>query len=178
MRAFISIELSEKAKKEVERVSKLIYDSDIIRGKFVEPENLHLTSKFLGELSEIEVDKVKKALGKLNFKKFKVRLKGAGFFSPSFVRVLWIGLEGEQLEKLQIEIDNILADIFPREKRMSSHVTVARVKKIRDKPSFIDFFNNLKVNEIEFEVSEVKFRKSTLTEKGPFYEDILKIKLK
>ena len=81
------------------------------------------------------------------------------------------------MQNLQEEIDRILGDLFPRDKRFSSHVTIARVKKIIDKPKFVELFNKLRVNEIEFEVEEIKFRKSELTRKGPIYEDILKVKL-
>ncbi|MFH1501156.1 MAG: RNA 2',3'-cyclic phosphodiesterase [archaeon] len=178
MRAFISIELSEEAKKEAERVGKLIWEKDIVRGRFVKGENLHLTLKFLGELTDLEVEKTKKALSGLKLKKFKVRLKDAGFFSPTFVKVLWVGLEGEGVFKLQEQIDNLLKDIFPKEKSFVSHITIARVKKILDKEKFMKFFNELKVEEVEFDVSEVKLKKSELSKEGPVYENVLEVKLK
>ena len=178
MRTFICIELSKEAVNEICRVMDRVKESELMRGKFVEPENLHLTLKFLGEVDDEKIKLVKEKLKKLKFKKFKVKLGRVGVFSPQFIRILWIDLESEELRKLQEEIDTLLSDLFEREKRFSNHVTLARVKSVKDKFVFLDFIQKEKVKEIEFEVKSVKFKKSTLTQEKPIYEDLIEVKLK
>ena len=172
MRAFISIELSEKVKEELVKIQEKIREENILKGKFIEKENLHLTLKFLGDISEREVNMVKEALEGIRLKKFKTKLDKIGFFSPSFVKVIWVGLSGQEIYKLHEEIDKSLKDLSPGDKRFESHVTLMRVKKIVDKERFIEFIEKTKPNDIEFDVLGFNFRKSELTENGPIYEDI------
>ena|SRR3989338_7440101 len=178
MRAFICIELSEEVKKEISKIIDKVKKVDSVRAKFVEPENIHLTLMFLGEISDKEAEMTKEALSSIKMKKFKVELGELGVFSPSYIRILWINLLGEELKKLQQEIEKSLGDLFPREEReWQSHVTLARVKSLKDKPLFLQNFKEIQFKHINFTVSSFKIKKSTLTEKGPIYEDIGEFKL-
>ncbi len=59
MRCFLAIELPEEVREELVRIQKQLPEAKF---KLVEPENLHLTLKFLGELSDFQVNKVKYTL--------------------------------------------------------------------------------------------------------------------
>ena len=74
MRAFICIELSEEVKKEISKIIDKVKKVDSVRAKFVEPENIHLTLMFLGEISDKEAEMTKEALSSIKMKKFKVEL--------------------------------------------------------------------------------------------------------
>ena len=70
MRIFISVEFPEEIKKELMLIQKEIDKLGLIRGKFTEPENIHLTLKFLGEISDSELRAVKDKLSNLDFSNF------------------------------------------------------------------------------------------------------------
>ncbi len=178
VRVFVCVELSEKAREELRRVIGEIKKTDLIKGKYVEVENLHLTLKFLGEVDEKQIERITKALDSVKLKSFKVKLGRLGYFSPKFIKVIWINLVGEGLRGLQEEVERVLTGLFLKEKReWKSHVTLARVKSVRDKESFRDLIENIDISEIEFKVENFRLKKSELTRQGPNYSDLAKFKL-
>lgn len=176
MRVFIAIELSEEAKDEIVRIQKELKKQNLFEGKLTEKENLHLTLKFLGEIDEESIEEVKKRLAKIKSPVFKAALGGAGVFSEEFARIIWVKLEGKVIE-LQKEIDNALKELFKPEFRFMSHLTIARVKNVKDKRKLLDYLESVKINKMEFPVSEFVLKKSELTEKGPIYTDIERYEL-
>lgn len=181
MRCFIAIDLSNEAKEELSRIQKEINgEAKLNKLKFVEPQNLHLTLKFLGEISDAQVNKIKEALKSISFEKFSAMLGDIGIFpSPSYIRVVWICLQPAQLLKeLHDKIDSTLASSgFKKENRFESHITLARVKTIKDKKTFAKQLQTLKVEPIEFSINSFILKKSTLTKEGPIYADIVEFKL-
>jgi 2'-5' RNA ligase len=172
MRCFIAIDMPEEVKKELEKIQKQLPE---FKGKLTEKQNLHLTFKFLGEISEEKVKEAKEKLKKIKFRKFKAKLGGLGVFTELFIKIIWIKLEN--FDALLKAIDDALEGVFAKEKNFTSHLTIARVKDVRDKQKFLDSMKRIRANPIEFEVSNFSFKKSTLTETGPVYEDIAELKL-
>lgn len=172
MRVFISIDIPDNVKEEILRIQKKLPE---FSGKLTEEENLHLTLKFLGEIDEKQVKEIKDKLSEIKLERFYARLGEVGVFNKKFIKIIWIKLDN--CEKLQKEIDSKLSDLFPKEKRFMSHLTIARVKNIKDKKKFISEIEKIKINKINFLVSEFKLKKSTLTQDGPVYEDILEVEL-
>lgn len=172
MRTFIALELSKEAKQEIKRLQELLPE---FYGKLTEPENLHLTLKFLGDIEEKEAEEIIKRLGKIKFNQFEVELREIGVFSESFIRIIWIHLKN--CEKIQEEVDNKLEGLFAKENRFMSHVTIARVKNVKNREKFIQELSKIKTKTIKFKVENIKFKKSTLTEKGPVYQEIFTLNL-
>ncbi len=176
MRTFIAIELSKEAKNEIAKLSDKIIKKNIIGARFVEPENFHLTLKFLGEVSEQETEKIKEKLSEIKQKSFDVSLGKLGFFSPKFVKVLWLELisKKQEINKLQEQVVDKLEEIgFMKEKRsFQTHITIARIKAVVDKQGFLVFLENTEVKNIEFKIKNFKLVKSELTPHGPVYETI------
>ena len=172
MRCFIALDISGQAKDEIERIQKQIPE---FLGKLTERENLHLTFKFLGEISDEKFEEAKKNLKKIKFKSFDAKLGFLGVFSEDAVRIVWIWLEN--CDELQKEIDEKLKDVFPKEKRFMSHLTIARVKNVEHKERFLKQLRNIRVNPITFKVRGFSLKQSTLTKDGPVYEDLVKVKL-
>lgn len=178
MRCFIAIDLSDEVREELTRIQKEMH-SEKAKLKFVEPQNLHLTLKFLGEISDYNLNQIKEALKQIKFKKIKARLNDIGVFpSPNYVRVIWIGLEpAEEIKELHNRIDEALSNTAKNDKRFESHVTLARVKFILDKKAFAKKLQEIKVKQLDFNIDSFKLKKSTLTKTGPIYEDIVVFKL-
>jgi 2'-5' RNA ligase len=177
MRCFLSIDLSNETRKEVERIqSELPKDSKLI---LVKPEIVHLTLKFFGEITDLEVEKAKELLKKTEFKRFKAKLGGLDVFTPSFIKVIYMNIEpAAEFEKIHSVIDKLFSlENFKTDGEWKSHATLARVRFVKDRKKFLDDIKKIKVNPIEFNVDKITLKQSILTEKGPIYEDILSIKL-
>ncbi len=97
MRCFLAIDLPLEIREYLFNLKKGLR---MINAKFVEKENIHLTLKFLGEISQKDVDDLKKRLGSIKFKHFKANLGKPGVFpSIKFVRILWVSLQPEKIFK-------------------------------------------------------------------------------
>jgi len=177
MRSFISMDIPEKLKKDIRKIQNELEKKNLFQGKFTESENLHLTLKFLGEIEDRERKEIENRLELLELKKFKTKFGKIGVFSERFIKIIWIELVGKKVFELQNKIDEKLEGLFQKEQRFMSHLTIARVKKVKDKNLLLKCLNEMTVPEKEFSVSEIKLKKSTLREKGPVYEDILVKKL-
>lgn len=176
-RTFISIGFPDEVIKEITRIQSVL-ESKKFTGKIIEPENLHLTLKFLGEIDDEMLSKVKKALSTIKFPKFEASLTGAGTFSyRKSPRIVWVHVKGKGFD-LQKSIDNVLRNFFPKEDRFMSHLTIARVKHVSDKEAFKDYVKNLGVKQIKFPVESFNLMSSELNPLGPIYKTIKKYKLK
>ncbi len=183
MRTFIAIELPEDTQADIfhtfEKFSKL----NLIRGKFVEKENLHLTLKFLGELTLEQVEKVKDSLKKISFESFYCEVGGVGAFpNENHPKVLHVELKSKnnEIKNLHDIIENELIKIgIPKENQeFKSHITVARIYVIKDKKTFAEKFFNIRMGKMEFRIENFSLIKSELTPKGPIYKVLDKFSLK
>ena len=180
MRLFIASEIPEDVKEHIVKIQGNI-DAAKNKIRFVNKDNIHLTLKFLGEVQPNNLEGIKNNLKKIAFKPFSVVLDDIGVFpSENYIRVVWVGLKPEEpVLELQKNIDEALKKLFKKEKDFKPHLTIARVKYIEDKKQFVDKLKQIKVDNKKIEVDNFKLVKSTLTLKGPVYEDLggfLKIK--
>jgi 2'-5' RNA ligase len=171
-RTFICIEFPDEVIKEVARVQELIGKVKFT-GKPTELENLHLTLKFLGEIDDDKLEKVRVALGKIEFESMKLKLGKVGTFSvKGKPAIVWIKVEGKALYDLQKAIDEVLSREFKLEERFMGHLTIARIKYVKDKKGFWEHIENIKAKPIAFDCNEFKLKKSDLKQLGPVYTDI------
>jgi len=180
-RCFVALDLPRDVIREISKTQKLIKEKKLFDGKLVDSENLHLTLKFLGEISKEEIAEVKKRLREIKFKSFEVGLGNVGVFSSkynSYIRVIWIKLNGKRTFELQKIIDEKLSDLFEPERRFMSHITIARVKRVYDKKGFLEYLKKLKVPKMKFKIDKFFLKKSELFDAGPVYEDIEIYRLK
>lgn len=165
MRCFVSINIPKKTEKEIRKIQDKLPG---FFGKKTEPKNLHLTLKFLGEVSDDKVEEVKKRLSEIKIKKFETEIKNLGVFSEKFIRIIWVYLSN--CGKLQKMVDIKLKELFKPEKRFMSHLTIARVKNVKDKKEFLEDLKKIKVPKIKFSIDKFYLMKSVLTKEGPKYE--------
>ena len=173
-RCFIALDLPRKVINEIKRIQKMIGKKFIFNGKFTEPENLHLTLKFLGEIDEGKIEEVKERLRGVNFSKFTARLGKVGVFSKKVPRIIWVELLG--VYGLQKEVDRVLEGLFDVEHRFMSHITIARIKYIK-KNELVEYLECMKVDG-RFEVNEFFLKESELMADGPRYIDIESYRLR
>ena len=143
--------------------------------KFVEPENIHLTLKFLGEIEQSLVEQVTNVVEGTSFQPFTARIERVGVF-PNLrrPRVVWAGITdgASQLEEIWSELDDKLGRLgFEREsRRFSPHLTIGRVRSGRNRDKLVHEVSSLSDYVFgELHVDRVALKKSVLTPKGPIY---------
>ena len=140
IRCFIAIEIEEPIRNEIARVQQRLRkklrsnDSGI---KWVPPENIHLTLKFLGNIADQDIPEICNAVSRATseFQPFSFGVGTCGCFPPKgAARVLWIGItQGQpELKQLAKRVDHWVNKLgFPLEKRaFSGHLTLARIRQI------------------------------------------------
>ena len=171
MRLFIAIDFNELNYQFIE-LQKNLPKEDV---KLTLTKRYHLTLKFLGEVSETDAEKVIEILKKIKFEKFEINLDDIGVFpNENYIRVVWVGVNPKkQVIELQRNIEDSLKEFnFKKDFSFHPHITLARVKFVKDKPNFIDALKKLKINKDKIIITkEFKLIKSTLSPEGPIYED-------
>ena len=173
MRAFISIDVPREVKEEIRKIQDKLPE---FKGKKTETENLHLTLKFLGEISKEKTIEIKRKLKEINFNSFEAEINSIGVFSEKFIRIIWLHLSN--CEDLQKEIDNKLKDLFKSEFRFMSHLTIARVKKVDNKKKFLQELSSIEIPKIKFQVDKFLLKQSILKPQGPEYKILETFNLK
>jgi len=167
MRCFISINILREVAEEIKKIQDKLPE---FSGKKTELENLHLTLKFLSQIDEKKIEEVKEKLREIKFEKFESEIGSIGVFSEKFIRIIWLHLTN--CDNLQKIVDEKLKDLFKPERRFMSHLTIARVKNIKDKKRFLERLKKVKMSLVKFNVDNFYLMKSELTSEGPKYKVI------
>jgi 2'-5' RNA ligase len=130
MRLFVALDIDDDIRG---RIARFLDD---VRGfapdaRWVRPESLHVTLKFIGEKPEGDVAKISRALEAIAADAIEIQFRGYGFFpSARAPRVFWVGIEedGSKLTSLAATVDQALAQLdVPKEKHaFNVHLTLAR----------------------------------------------------
>ena len=175
-RTFVALELSKAIREELSEAQQVLRGCSA-RLTFVDPPLIHITAKFLGDVDEKRLVQVQDALKTIAFTPFPVTAGAVTVNNPKRPHTVWCAIDdkgnGERLLSL---VEDALSPMgFPRESRkFTPHATVARVKY--SDPSLFAALDQLKGRSYgECMVSGLKLKKSTLTPRGPVYEDLLEV---
>lgn len=129
MRLFIALDIDESIRERIQRFMEGVRDF-APDARWVRPESLHVTLKFIGEKPDEDVPKIQQALSTINADAFEISFRGHGFFpAPKSARVFWIGINAsDQLPRLAGTIDEAMSRLgIPKETHAySPHLTLAR----------------------------------------------------
>ncbi|MCD6243477.1 RNA 2',3'-cyclic phosphodiesterase [Candidatus Bathyarchaeota archaeon] len=149
--------------------------------KLVEPKNIHITVRFLGNISPGIVNKIYGAMENVSFKPFQVEIKGLGAFpNLRFPRVVWAGIRkgAEELRNIFEQLEPQLRKLGfqPDPKGFSPHITIARVKTGRNKAELAKTLKELAEKEFGVMIAKcLRLKKSTLTPRGPIYTTLKEV---
>jgi 2'-5' RNA ligase len=129
MRLFVALDLQEEIRRRIETFINEV--GDLAPGaRWVNPESLHVTLKFIGEKPDAMVKSIEEKLASIKGQPLNIRCSETGFFpTPRSARVFWIGIQADAgLAELARKVEDGLAEIsIPKEKRdFSPHLTLAR----------------------------------------------------
>jgi 2'-5' RNA ligase len=146
--------------------------------KLVEPQNIHITVRFLGNITQEMVEKIFENMKKGQFAPFNVQIKGLGAFpNPHYSRVVWAGITtgADQLKGIFGQLEQCLRSLgfTPDHKGFSPHLTIARIRSGRNKQQLAEFITQNSNYEFgSFTAKCLRLKKSILTPKGPIYSTL------
>ena len=146
--------------------------------KPVEPKNIHITVRFLGNITPATAEKVFEEMKQVQFTPFTAQIKGLGAFpNPRYPRVAWAGItEGaDQLKSIFSQLEPKLRGLgfTPDTRGFSPHLTIARVRSGRNKQQLAEFLTkNANYQFGAVEARCLRLKKSTLTPRGPIYSTL------
>jgi len=184
MRCFIAINIGDSLKKDIgSAIGGLISGKGDV--KWVPPENLHVTLKFLGDISDDAVQKVKDHLSAISKRHgpFEVRLHGVGVFPDrKRPRVVWIDiLNVDQLIILQDEVEQyaVTSGVIRDSRPFSAHLTIGRIRSLSDRDTFFSAMETLRDRDFgNIVVNKISFMKSDLKPAGAQYSIVAEFPLK
>ena len=172
MRLFTAIDLTVDVRAELARLQ------DELRpltetARWVSPDSIHLTLKFIGETAEKRIDEIDGALRGIKWKQFPMTVRGVGFFpGAGSPRVLWAGVEAPSIPDLALEVDARLERLgLEREKgKLRPHLTLARARENRLDTTLINAAKKCASREFgSFPVERFSLYQSTLKASGAVY---------
>ncbi|MBU1355941.1 MAG: RNA 2',3'-cyclic phosphodiesterase [Candidatus Edwardsbacteria bacterium] len=152
--------------------------------KWVDPANIHLTLKFLGEIPEAGVLRTGLALNTLKGK-LKAIDSGLGvlgaFPSVDRPKVIWAGLSqgAEEIKEIYREVERLTADISEENKgrEFNPHLTLGRVRSDKNLQQLKEAIKQADILQKGFEFNRLVLMKSTLTREGAIYSELNGVEL-
>jgi len=183
-RVFIAIKLPEPVVAKLADVQAALKTSGL-KIKCTQPENIHLTLKFLGDIDKTDLSAVSEVVGAAakGFGPIRLSAKGIGVFpGVKRARVLWTGIDGQTqlLAKLHETIDTGLSEIgfLPEKRRFTGHLTIGRFKSTYHPDKLIDIITQFKdMESASFVADAVYVIKSDLNPSGPVYTELTRVAL-
>jgi 2'-5' RNA ligase len=179
MRCFIAIDLNEKIRRQLAKLQQeLQKKADVKTGdvKWVRPDLVHLTLKFLGEVRDENIAEVCKAVGDVAGRHagFELDVGGVGYFGKGSAKVLWVGAgdNSSELVGLQGDIEENLARAGWREetRRFTGHLTLCRIRNPRAGRALAELSKDYEKLELGLiKVEELCVYQSELRPTGPIY---------
>lgn len=176
MRCFIAVPLPEQVQNSIGKLESELkkFNADI---SWSRPEGIHLTLKFLGEISEDKIQPIVAILTKILSaeKPFDISIGGTGVFpNERKARILWLGIrQGENnLIRLAEQLENELVELgfAKEERRFHPHLTLCRVRSAKNLSSLTDYYlNNINPDLGIIRINEIYLYQSVLRATGAVY---------
>ena len=181
IRSFIAFDIdSESVIKRLSEVQKTLVNTGA-NLKIVKPQNIHVTMRFLGNISPNMIDSIYEEMEKVSFTPFEIELRGLGAFPTlKYARVVWAGIkkDAEELEGISDQLEPRLQRLGfkPDSRGFSPHLTIARVRSGRNKAELIRTIQEFEDYQFGMiKASCLRLKRSVLTPKGPIYSTLREV---
>ncbi|SEO58216.1 2'-5' RNA ligase [Halogranum amylolyticum] len=184
MRLFVSIDLPDALADAVADVQKPLRDAKGLT--LVDPQQTHVTLKFLGDVDEDRLADVEEAIetavDAAAVGPFEATVAGLGVFpSLDYISVVWAGVEdgADEMTRLHeaVERETTAIGFDAEDHEFTPHVTLGRMKDARGKETVQRAVGGDPPNLGSFRVEQVRLTESTLTPDGPTYETVTRFSL-
>ncbi len=184
MRAFVSVDFPESLAPAVGDVQSAFADAEGIR--LTDPEQTHVTLKFLGDVDEDRIpdveEAVEAAIDDAGVSPFEATAGGLGVFpSMDYISVVWLGFRsgGPEMTRLfeAIERETTAIGFETESHEFTPHATIARMDDARGKDLVQRVVRERDPTVGSFRVEQVRLTESTLTPDGPEYDTVTRFSL-
>jgi len=188
IRSFIAIELPSELNRGLGQLEALLKSGLPPWVKWVDPDSIHLTLKFLGNITIHQTDEITKLMAESarGMPPFHLEVKDLGVF-PNLkrVQIVWVGISGEvdKLGQLQQKIDSNLARLgfIPESRPFTPHLTLARLHNqasLDERQRFGQLIASTKFEGGTIKVEAISLMRSQLTREGAIYSRLSLVDLK
>lgn len=188
IRSFIAIELPDGLKSELVQLEARLKSGGQFGVKWVDPNGIHLTLKFLGNIAADRVEGIVRAMEEAvrGISIFQLKVKGLGVFpNPKRAQVAWVGLSGgvDKLAQLQKSVESKLAPLgfAPESRPFAPHLTLARLRNQVSLDERQRFGQLIAATTFEaacaIDADAINLIKSQLTREGAIYTRIKSVRL-
>jgi 2'-5' RNA ligase len=181
IRAFFSFDIEDQAIiRQLTKVQNMLLNTGA-QLKTVKPQNVHLTIRFLGDISPAMVDAIHEEMKQLSFSPFTVEFNGLGAFPKlTYPRVVLAGIRkgADELKAVFGQLEPRLRGLGfkPDNKGFSPHLTIARVRTGRNKAELVKSIQELENYEFgAVKATCLRLKKSDLTPRGPIYSTLREV---
>lgn len=181
IRSFIAFDIEdENIVRSLSKIQNMLLETDADL-KIVKPENIHITVRFLGEISSAMIERVFGEMEKVDFAPFDIEIKGLGAFpNLRHINVVWAGIRrgANDLRKIYYQLEPNLQKIGlrPDDKGFSPHLTIARVRAGKRRDLLAKLINDLEGYEFGIVKARcLRLKKSVLTPQGPIYSTLREV---
>ena len=194
MRLFFAVDLPDRLADEVAAVQDRLRDAAGLR--FTDPEQAHLTLKFLGDVDSDRIDELETAANEVisnaaveredgtvePVEPFEAEVGGLGVFpSIEYISVVWAGFRSGETELTALhealESETTALGFEPEDHEFTPHVTLARMDDARGKEIVQEAVRETDPTIGRFQVEELRLKESTLTPEGPEYDTVSRFEL-
>jgi len=168
VRLFIAFDLPAHIVDFAVKIQKKLRESGF-DGTFPQPEHMHVTMLFLGEIPDAQGDDLIKKIDMLIFEPFTVEIDALEYDNLRHPRVIWIALKSEKLNALIEQLSQLLTE--KRDTRpVRPHITLARIKRRNENGALAAI--PLSARPAPFYVDSIKLKQSQLLPSGPKHTDV------
>lgn len=188
MRCFIAIDTSDQIKAALASLQRELAEKANAKKpdvKWVDPELIHMTLKFLGEVKDAKIAEICNIVKKVTARheRFELDIQSVGYFGRRSAKVIWVGTGSgsDNLVQLQKDLDEQLALAHwpPESREFVGHLTVCRVRNPKAGVRLAETTESYKDFSLgTMAADSMSVYKSDLTSSGPIYTVLANCKLK
>ena len=178
MRAFVALELPKNLRERMGEVSRAL-NAGGAKVRWVHPDQMHLTLRFLGDISMDQAETMKRAVRDavaLQPEPLKLGIGGLGAFpNRRNPRVIWVGINPHAgLATVQRIIDEaaVGTGVEPENRAWAPHLTLGRIKFVENHSPLLKRLKSVRVETFYYTCDTVTLYESTLTPEGPLYRPL------
>ncbi|MBS7607077.1 MAG: RNA 2',3'-cyclic phosphodiesterase [Candidatus Bathyarchaeia archaeon] len=181
IRSFIAFDIEDEGIiRELSRVQSVLLGTGADL-KLVEPKNIHVTIRFLGEITPAMINKIYGEMVKVVFSPFDIEIRGLGAFpNMRHINVIWAGIRRglNELRNIYYQLEPNLQrlGLRPDDKGFSPHLTIARVRTSRRRDELAKIIRDFENHEFGIVKARcLRLKKSILTPQGPIYSTLREV---
>lgn len=180
IRTFIAVDFPLEIKEKITEITAYFQTKlPPAQIKWVEPDHMHLTLKFMGETPLDKLVQIKQSMHQVvtKFPSFSIEIETLGMYpNVKRPRVIWLGINDKNnLILLHNQLDQALKGkgIKSDRRSLSPHLTIGRVRRSADPESIRQIgkiLSQFKISSLgRIKIDEIVYYQSVLTPQGPIY---------